>query len=125
MSRVSAHRSDAHSPSAIKEPVPPHLADGPSRSHQYPFYFPAVLRVKARSAEYDMSERHLPRGLPLPGVYGANGECVKCGGSLPKVVRSGLAAYFCSDCWLLVLQSASHLDPVSQSNPAFGRIEDD
>jgi hypothetical protein len=72
-----------------------------------------------------MPERPSRRPLPLPGLYAANGECVKCGGPLPKVVRSGLAAYFCSDCWLFVQARASGLDPAFQSQRAFGGVEDD
>jgi len=72
-----------------------------------------------------MSERLRSRALPLPGVHSANGECVKCGGSLPKIVRSGLAAYFCEDCWLRVQESASRMAGTTQPNPAFGHVKDD
>jgi hypothetical protein len=63
------------------------------------------------------------RPLPLPGVY--NGECVRCGGSVPKAVRSGLAAYFCADCWRRVEAQAQGLDPAFESQRSFRHIEDD
>jgi hypothetical protein len=65
-----------------------------------------------------------PRPLPLPGLY-SSGPCVRCGGALPKVVRSGLAAYFCEDCWQRIEARASGLDLAFTAQRAFGRMEDD
>jgi hypothetical protein len=56
-------------------------------------------------------------------LYG--GECVRCGGSVPTVVRSGLAAYFCSKCWSGIQERASGSDPAFQSQRVFGGVEDD
>jgi len=70
-----------------------------------------------------MPDRPSRRDLPLPGAY--SGECLRCGGSVPKTVRSGLAAYFCSDCWRSVEARASGLDPAFQSQPPVGRLEDE
>ncbi len=69
--------------------------------------------------------RHSPRPLPLPGAYAGDSPCVRCGGALPEVVRSGLAAYFCTECWQLIEGRASGLDPAFQVQRAFGRVEDD
>jgi hypothetical protein len=44
---------------------------------------------------------------------------------LPEVVRSGLAAYFCTACWRLIEGRARDLDPAFQAHRAFGRVEDD
>jgi hypothetical protein len=63
------------------------------------------------------------RALPLPGRYG--GECVRCSGSVPKVVRSGLAAYFCSKCWTGIQERTGGSDPTFSSQRVFGRVEDD
>ena len=43
----------------------------------------------------------------------------------PKGVRSGLAAYFCADCWLLVEATTHDLGPAFASQRSFRRIEDD
>jgi hypothetical protein len=40
-------------------------------------------------------------------------------------VRSGLAAYFCEECWQRIQERASGLDPSFQGPHAFGRMEDD
>jgi hypothetical protein len=66
-----------------------------------------------------------PRALPLPGIYSSSGPCVRCGGALPQAVRSGLAAYFCEECWQRIQERASGLDPVFHGNRSFGRVEDD
>ena len=66
-----------------------------------------------------------PRPLPLPGLYSSSGPCVRCGGALPKAVRSGLAAYFCEECWARIEARASGLDPAFHGRVALGRIEDD
>lgn len=65
------------------------------------------------------------RPLPLPGIYSSSGPCVRCGGTLSKVVRSGLAAYFCEDCWARIEARASGLDLAFHGRVALGRIEDD
>jgi hypothetical protein len=44
---------------------------------------------------------------------------------LPEGVRSGLADYFCTECWRLIEGRASGLDPAFQVQRAFGRVEDD
>jgi hypothetical protein len=66
-----------------------------------------------------------PRPLPLPGIYSSSGLCVRCGGALPRAVRSGLAAYFCEECWRCIEERASGLDPSFQGQRALGRLEDD
>ncbi len=66
-----------------------------------------------------------PRPLPLPGIYSSSGPCVRCGGALPKLVRSGLAAYFCEDCWERIEARASGLAPAFHARTALGRVEDD
>jgi hypothetical protein len=65
------------------------------------------------------------RPLPLPGLYSSRGPCVRCGGALPGVVRSGLAAYFCEECWKRIEARASGLDPAFHAQRAFGWMEDD
>jgi hypothetical protein len=67
-----------------------------------------------------MPDRPVRRDLPLPGAF--NGECVRCGGSVPKVVRSGLAAYLCDRC---IEMHASGSVPAFQSQRVFGTVEDD
>jgi hypothetical protein len=66
-----------------------------------------------------------PRLLTLPGFYSSNGPCVRCGGALPKAVRSGLSAYFCDEYWQRIEERASGLDPVFHAQGVFGRMEDD
>ena len=70
-----------------------------------------------------MSDPPSRRALPLPGAY--SGECVRCGNSVPKAVRSGLAAYLCSDCWFLVEARARGLEPEFQLQGAAVGAEDD
>jgi len=65
------------------------------------------------------------RPLPLPGIYSSSGPCVRCGDVLPKVVRSGLAAYFCEECWERIEARASGLEPAFQAQRASGRVEED
>jgi hypothetical protein len=65
------------------------------------------------------------RPLPLPGLYSCSGPCVRCGGALPEVVRSGLAAYFCDECWGRIEARASGLGSAFHGQRDFGRVEDD
>lgn len=86
--------------SPASRPIP---TDDSRATGRYPSTFgPLNPLLRARSAitsMFSMPERPSRRPLPLPGAY--SGECLKCGGSVPKVVRSGLAAYLCEKCFEL------------------------
>ena len=89
----------------------------------YSFTF-ASLNTLLEVQSAIMPVRPQSRPLPMPGVY--SGECVRCARSVPKAVRSGLAAYFCAECWSLVEAPAQGgLDPAFESQRSSRRIEDD